>query len=134
MVENYKIQIGMSRNLIENRKHKKEDVKENYQWKKISNYKDGTGEYKIFFFNSRENGRPVPRKEGNVFLSTPLWNGKVLDAPIKFYNEKGELDQGFIASQLYQKWGEGLYQVQRFPRGSVKKIKNIFEPALVVKK
>jgi hypothetical protein len=57
----------------------------------------------------------------------------VLDAPIKFYNEDRELDQGFIASQLYEEWGEGIYQVQRFPGGGVKKIRNIFEPALVVK-
>lgn len=134
MVENYKIQIGKSRNLKENKQHSRENVKNNYNWIRKESYTKDFDHYELYFFNSRKNGRPVPKKEGNVFLSPPIWEGMVLDAPIKFYNQDNELDQGFIASQLHKEWGEGLYQVQRFPGGSVSKIKNIFEPALVVKK
>lgn len=133
---NPKIKIGKLRNRRTQKHYKKEDVRRNYQWTESKKFTRNGETFKIYKF-SKQGKRPVPRNSDNGLMTPPIWEGNLQESPIDFYSEdsngKVVIDVGTAAAQMHEKWGEGIYQVQRYPDEKVHTISNLFDPALVVK-
>lgn len=133
---NPKIAVGKLRNRRTGKGYTLEDVRPDYNWSSVSSFEVDGKRYNVYRFD--KNGRkPVPRNGDIGLMKPPIWEGRLNEAPVKFYSdrESGELrrDIGKAAAGLYNEWGEGIYQVQRYPDKKVPTIQNLFKPALVKK-
>lgn len=132
---NPKIKIGKLRNRRTGKQYIFNDVRSTYDWKKTQTFKADGDKYRIYRY-SKQGSRPIPKSSDIGLMKPPFWEGNLKESPVKFYSrENGEpvRDIEKAAAGLYEEWGEGIYQVQRYPDVHVPTIQNLFKPALIRK-
>jgi len=114
-----------------------EDIRPEYKFVETRSVTWRGETYLVKKVDTSQSVKPVPRNEENTILNPAIWEGRLKDAPVNFHSKKnGEtvINLSKASAQLYEEWGEGIYQVLRYPDKKVHHITNLYEQHLITKK